>query len=63
MKNTYRIFINGKFFNGSDNYDFAMNRALAIAMYKGLEFVNTKSKQIVDKWVGNGEMIIITKTI
>lgn len=63
MDKVYRIFINGKFFNGSDNYDYAMNRALGIAMYKGLDFVNTKTKQIIDKWVGEGQLIIITKNV
>lgn len=61
-QNVYRIFVNGEFINGSDNYSFAMNRALGIALLKGLEFTNTKSKLIIDKWVGNGEIVIITKT-
>jgi hypothetical protein len=60
-QNVYRIFVNGEFINGSDNYSFAMNRALGIALLKGLEFTNTKSKQIIDKWIGNGETVIITK--
>lgn len=59
--NTYRIFVNGKFINGTDNYDYAMNRALGIVLYKGLQFSNTKSKHIMDKWEGKGENVIITK--
>ncbi len=39
----------------------AMNRALGIAMLKGLDFINTKSKNIVDKWTDGKEIIIITK--
>jgi hypothetical protein len=60
-QNVYRIFVNGEFINGSDNYSFAMNRALGIALLKELEFTNTKSKLIIDKWIGNGETVIITK--
>lgn len=60
-KNVYRIFVNGEFINGSDNYSFAMNRALGIALLKGLEFTNTKSKLIIDKWIGDGEIVIVTK--
>jgi hypothetical protein len=59
--NVYRIFVNGEFINGTDDYTFAMNRGLGIALLKGLEFINTKSKLIIDKWVGNGEIVIITK--
>ena len=61
MNHTYKIFINGKFLNETNNYNFAMNRALGLAMYKGLDFINTKSKNIVDKWSNGKEMIIITK--
>ena len=61
MEYKYRIFINGAFFNGSNNYNFAMNRGLAIAMYKNLNFVNTKSKNIIDKWSNGKEIVIITK--
>jgi len=63
MDKTYRIFIDGKFFNGTDDYTFAMNRALGIAMFLGLEFLNTKSKLIIDKWKGEKGMIIITKNV
>lgn len=59
--NMYRIFVNGKFINGTDNYVYAMNRALGIVLYKGLQFSNTKSKNIMDKWEGKGGMVIITK--
>ncbi len=61
MNYTYRIFVNGAFLNGSNNYNMAMNRALGIAMLKGLDFINTKSKNIVDKWTDGKEIIIITK--
>lgn len=60
MNKTYRIFINGAFFNGSDVYEYAMNRALGVALLHNLEFVNTKSKRIIDKWVGE-KTVIITK--
>lgn len=60
MNKKYRIFVNGKFFNGTDDYNFAYNRVLGLAMFFGLEFINTKSKQIMDKWIGD-KMIIITK--
>ena len=59
--NIYRIFLNGKFINGTDNYDYAFNRALGIAILKGLDFVNPKSKNLTDMWIGNGEKIYITK--
>ena len=58
----YKIFVDGKFFNGTNNYDYAMNRALGLAMFFGLEFVNTKSPLIMDKWIGE-HMIIITKSL
>lgn len=61
MNNTYRIFINGAFFNGSDIYEYAMNRALSLAMYHKLDFVNTKSKLIIDKWTNDKMAVIITK--
>ena len=57
----YKIFINGKLFNATTSYDYAMNRALGIAMYLGMEFINTKSATITDKWVSDGNQIIITK--
>lgn len=57
----YKIFINGKLFNETSNYDYAMNRALGIAMFLGLEFENTKSPLIIDKWRGEENCLIITK--
>lgn len=57
----YRIFINGAFFNGSDVYDFAYQRGLAIALYKKLNFKNTKSPNIMDMWTNGKEKVIITK--
>jgi hypothetical protein len=57
----YRIFVNGALLNTTRVYDFAMNRALGIAMFLKLEFINTDSKLLIDKWVGENGMIIITK--
>jgi hypothetical protein len=57
----YRIFVNGALLNTTRVYDFAMNRALGIAMFLDLEFRNTCSNLIIDKWVGENGMIIITK--
>ena len=58
---TYKVFVNGKLFNTTNVYDYAMNRALGIAMFLDLDFVNVKSKSIIDKWIGKKGMIIITK--
>ena len=58
---TYKVFVNGKLFNTTNIYDYAMNRALGIAMFLNLDFVNVKSKSIIDKWIGEKGMIIITK--
>lgn len=60
--NTYRIFLNGKFINGTNNYDYAYNRALGIAILKEMDFVNPKSEKLTDMWIGEGEKIYITKT-
>jgi len=57
----YRIFVNGALLNTTRVYDFAMNRALGIVMFLDLEFRNTCSNLIIDKWVGENGMIIITK--
>jgi|CoawatStandDraft_6_1074263.scaffolds.fasta_scaffold32731_4 hypothetical protein len=59
--NTYKIFVNGQLFNTTNVYDYAMNRALGIAMFLNLDFVNVKSKLIIDKWKGKKGIIIITK--
>ena len=59
--NTYKLFVNGALLNTTSVYDFAMNRALGIAMFLDLEFRNTCSNLIIDKWVGENGMIIITK--
>tara|TARA_R110000744_G_scaffold59945_1_gene124382 strand:- start:1462 stop:1671 length:210 start_codon:yes stop_codon:yes gene_type:complete len=59
--NTYKLFVNGALLNTTTVYDFAMNRALGIAMFLKLEFINTDSKLLIDKWVGENGMIIITK--
>jgi|TARA_R110000796_G_scaffold60727_2_gene140645 hypothetical protein len=58
----YRIFVNGALLNTTSVYDFAMNRALGIAMFLKLEFINTGANEIImDKWKGKNGMIIITK--
>jgi hypothetical protein len=59
--NTYKLFVNGALLNTTSVYDFAMNRALGIAMFLKLEFINTDSKLLTDKWVGENGMIVITK--
>ena len=58
----YRVFVNGALTNTTSVYDYAMNRALGIAIYLKLGFVNTGgSKLIMDKWKGDAGMILITK--
>tara|TARA_R110002153_G_scaffold10389_2_gene41062 strand:+ start:584 stop:820 length:237 start_codon:yes stop_codon:yes gene_type:complete len=57
----YKIFVNGRLLNSAKVYDFAMNRALGIAMLLGLEFKNTRSNLIMDKWIGEKGMVLITK--
>lgn len=58
----FRLFVNGALLNTTSVYDFAMNRALGIAMFLKLGFVNTGgSKLIMDKWKGDNGVIIITK--
>tara|TARA_B110000046_G_scaffold168474_1_gene186897 strand:+ start:403 stop:675 length:273 start_codon:yes stop_codon:yes gene_type:complete len=57
----YRIFVNGALLNTTSVYDFAMNRALGISMFLKLNFVNTKSEIIIDKWEGKNGAVIITK--
>tara|TARA_B110000114_G_C14836322_1_gene294772 strand:+ start:92 stop:301 length:210 start_codon:yes stop_codon:yes gene_type:complete len=59
--NTYKIFVNGALLNQTCVYDFAWNRAFGIATFLKLEFINTGSKLIIDKWKGESGMIIITK--
>jgi len=65
MNYTYRIFVNGAFFNGSDDYNFAYNRALGLALYHKCEFFNSKVVGILDRWTGEGDikLIIITKSV
>ena len=48
--NTYKIFVNGQLFNTTNVYDYAMNRALGIAMFLNLDFVNVES---ADCWEWN----------
>ena len=58
----FRLFVNGKLLNTTSVYDYAMNRALGIAMFLKLQFENTgASKLIMDKWKGDSGIIIITK--
>lgn len=63
-KFTYRIFVNGKFINETQNYNYAYNRAFGIVLFLGLtnNFMNTESKIIIDKWSNKDNAIIITKT-
>jgi hypothetical protein len=57
----YKVFVNGKLITESSIYDYAMNRGFGIAMYLKLDFVNTKSKKIMDKWTNEVDTVIITK--
>ncbi|MDA9302843.1 hypothetical protein N9Q25_00455 [bacterium] len=59
--NTYKLFVNGALLNTTKVYDFAWNRALGIATFLKLEFNNTGSKLIIDKWRGKNGIVIITK--
>lgn len=63
MDKIYRIFVNGAFLDGTDVYDYAMNRGLGIAMFLKLPFLNTKSSLIIDKWSDGANTVIITKNI
>lgn len=63
MDKIYRVFVNGAFLTGTDVYDYAMNRGLGIALFLKLDFVNTKSPLIIDKWTNGTDTVIITKNI
>ena len=60
---SYTIFVNGSHICTSTNYDETFQRGLGIAMYLKLDFVNTKSLNIIDKWVNKEgtNQVIITK--
>jgi hypothetical protein len=58
---TYSILVDGKLLNQTKVYDYAYNRALGLALYFKLEFVNTSSNLIMDKWKGENHTIIIHK--
>lgn len=59
---TFNVAVDGRIITTTKVYDYAYNRALGIALYLGVEFENTKSPEIVDKWVGEGHIVIIFKT-
>lgn len=59
--NTYKLFVNGAFLNQTSNYTYAMNRGLGIAMHLGLDFINTQSDSIIDKWSDGKNQVIIQK--
>ena len=60
--NRYTVFVNGKYHSHTSNYDWAYQRGIALAKYLGMEFTNTDSNLILDKWVNESGMIIIQKT-
>jgi len=57
----YKLFVNGAFQSKCTNYDWMFQRGLSLAMYFGLDFINTSCNEIVDKWKGDKAMIIIYK--
>lgn len=57
----YDIFVNGRHLGQSNNYDYIYQRGLGIALYLRLDFENTKSKNIIDKWTNGKSLVIITK--
>jgi len=59
----YTVFVNGKkLMSPTRIYDWAYQRGLALAIWFGLDFQNTRSDLITDKWTGNGNMIIIQRS-
>lgn len=57
----FNVVVDGKIVSTTKVYDYAYNRALGIALYLGLEFENTKSPDIRDKWAGEGHMVVVFK--
>lgn len=60
----YTVFVNGKkLMNPTRIYDWAYQRALALAIYLKLDFVNPKGDLILDKWTDNkGNLLIVQKS-
>ena len=59
----YTVLVNGRFICETGVYDSAMERGLGIALYLKLDFVNTRSPEIIDKWTNGTDTVIVTKTV
>lgn len=58
----FKVVVNGKIISTTKVYDYAYNRALGVALYLGLDFRNTKSPEITDKWVSGEYVVVVFKT-